>query len=97
MNIEDVHKENFRRIAVAGLHEGAVLIHCNTGNREKVLSIHPMYGWVLTDRQCLKQNMDNLCDYGIITHVKTVGSRQIITYKKGTFTEKWATLVTITT
>jgi hypothetical protein len=70
MTIEETYKENFRRIELSGLKKGDILIHKQLKHQIKVISIHPLYGWVVTDPHLLNQNMDNLFDYAIIESIK---------------------------
>ena len=46
--IENIHKENFENIEKYNIQIGTILT--KEGQEEVVKSIHPMYGWILTDK-----------------------------------------------
>ena len=64
--IEETHAENFNRIRKHSLKEGDILIYKKDGSRHKIISIHPLYGWTVTEKCILKQNLDNIDEFSKI-------------------------------
>lgn len=88
--IEGVHKQNFERIRLSGIKEGDVLLDKKTLLSCKVISIHPLYGWLITDPHMVNQNMDNLCDFMIIDSIKTLeDGKQEAFCRFGSFYQAW--------
>lgn len=70
-SIERVHQNNWRLIRLHKLKVGLVLEHRLNKHQIKIVSIHPIYGWVVCDYcdydnigwEMLKQDMSNISDF----------------------------------
>ena len=63
MNIEQTHANNFRLIRKYNLQKGVKLKHKKLNVFETIESIHPLYGWVVTDNHILRQDLSNIDEF----------------------------------
>lgn len=70
--IESCHKRNFEIKEITNIKEGDVLISKDRLTHVKVVSIHPMYGWITTEPYRIKQDWSNIDDYMVITSISTL-------------------------
>jgi hypothetical protein len=65
-NMDVIYQENFNRISQYNIQKGQIWKHKYSKTECKIISIHPLYGWVVSIPSMIQQDSGNISDFELV-------------------------------